>query len=289
MAEDLLTDSALATAPPAMVPDCVEVMEQFQRVEGLLEEIDRPYAHDARTVVVMPAYNAASTLERTVNALPRDMIDEIILVDDCSTDGTAGLARDLGLRVVQHKRNRGYGGNQKTCYNLALERGADFVAMVHPDFQYDPRIVGAALEFLKLGICDVVLGSRIRSRREARAGGMPRYKYFANKMLTRLENFALGQNLGDFHSGFRAYSRKVLTTIPFAHNSDDFVFDSEFLAQAAHFGFTIGDVPIPVRYFDEASSISFRRSMRYGFATLGVLCRFWLHKLRVKRSRLFQP
>ncbi|MFQ5734435.1 MAG: glycosyltransferase family 2 protein [Planctomycetaceae bacterium] len=235
----------------------------------------------------MPAYNAAATLEQTVQALPRDLIAEIILVDDCSTDGTVDVAGRLGLRVVRHKRNVGYGANQKTCYRIALERGADFVVMVHPDDQYDPRVVGAAVEFLKLGICDVVLGSRIRTRREALAGGMPRYKYVANRMLTRLQNFALGQNLGDFHSGFRAYSRKVLTTLPFERNSNDFVFDSEFLAQAVYFGFTIGDVPVPVRYFEEASSISFRRCVKYGFATLGVLARYWLHTMRLRRSRLF--
>ena len=280
-------DAATATRP-SFVPDCAEVMDRFQQVEDLLESIEDPNAHKERTVVVMPAYNAAETLQRTIDDLPKNIVDEIILVDDCSSDETAELARGLGLRVVEHRTNGGYGANQKTCYHTALNRGADYVVMVHPDYQYDSRVVGAAVEFLRLGICDVVMGSRIRTRAEALDGGMPRYKYFANRMLTAIENIALGQNLGDFHSGFRAYRREVLEAIPFDNNSDDFVFDSEFLAQCVHFGFKIGDIPVPVRYFDEASSISFRRSMKYGLSTLGVLTRFWLNKLRLKRSRLFK-
>lgn len=269
------------------VPDCPEIMEQFGRVEDLLEEIEQPAAHAARTTVVMPAYNAAATVERTVADLPRDCVTEIILVDDCSSDNTVDVAKAIGLRVVERTRNGGYGANQKTCYRAALERGADFVVMVHPDYQYDSRVVGAAVDFLKLGICDVVLGSRIRTRKEARAGGMPLYKYYANRGLTAFENFAFGQNLGEFHSGFRAYRREVLETIPFENNSDDFVFDSEFLAQAVHFGFKIGDIPVPVRYFDEASSISFRRSMKYGLATLGVVARYWANRIGLRKSRLF--
>ncbi|MBW3541494.1 MAG: glycosyltransferase family 2 protein [Planctomycetes bacterium] len=236
----------------------------------------------------MPAYNAAATIERTVADIPRGAVDEIIVVDDCSRDDTVAVARRLGLSVVEHRKNGGYGANQKTCYRLALERGADYVVMIHPDYQYDSRVVDAAMRFLKLGICDVVLGSRIRTRAEALAGGMPRYKYLANRVLTTIENVAIGQNLGDFHSGFRAYRREVLDTIPFDRNSDDFVFDSQFLAQAVHFGFRIGDVPVPVRYFDEASSINFRRSLRYGLSTLGVLTAFWAHRLGVRRSRLFE-
>lgn len=279
--------TATAEETPRMIPDCAEMMQRFRHVEDLLRTIEAPEAHPQRTVVVMPAYNAASTLKRTLDDLPKHLVDEIILVDDCSTDGTAELAKQLGLRVAQHRRNGGYGANQKTCYRIALERGADFIVMVHPDYQYDARVVGAAVEFLRLGICDVVLGSRIRTRKEALAGGMPRYKYWANRTLTAVENWALGQNLGDFHSGFRAYRRDVLETIPFEHNSDDFVFDSEFLAQCVHFGFRIGDVPVPVRYFEEASSISFLRSVKYGCATLGVLGRYWAHRLKLRRSRLF--
>jgi glycosyltransferase involved in cell wall biosynthesis len=240
-----------------------------------------------RTIVVMPAYNAESTLRQTLADLPRDAVDEVILVDDCSRDGTVRLARELGLTVFQHERNTGYGGNQKTCYREALSRGADYVVMVHPDYQYDSRVVGSAVEFLRLGICDVVLGSRIRTRKEALDGGMPRYKYIANRALTLFENVALGQNLGDFHSGFRAYRREVLETIPYEINSNDFVFDSQFLAQAVAFGFKLGDIPVPVRYFPEASSINFRRSVKYGLATVKVMGDYWLNRLGLSRNRLF--
>lgn len=241
-----------------------------------------------RTIAIMPAYNAAATLERTVADIPAGAVDEIILVDDCSRDNTVEIARRLGLTVITHEKNSGYGGNQKTCYRHALERGAEFIVMIHPDYQYDSRVVAVAIEILKLGICDVVLGSRIRTRREALDGGMPKWKYVANRGLTTCENIALGQNLGDFHSGFRAYRRDVLETIPFEQNSDDFVFDSQFLAQAVHFGFKLGDIPVPVRYFDEASSINFGRSVTYGLRTLQVLWQFWLHRLGVWRIPLFQ-
>jgi glycosyltransferase involved in cell wall biosynthesis len=272
---------------PVVVPDCAEMMDKIDTLEGLLEELSDPEAHPTRTVVVMPAYNAARTLERTVVDIRPHVADEIILVDDCSNDNTVEVARRLGLTVIRHERNAGYGANQKTCYQRALERGADFVVMVHPDYQYDSRLIGPAIEILRLGVCDVVLGSRIRTRSEALDGGMPMYKYLFNRMLTTMENMALGQNLGDFHSGFRAYRREVLETIPFERNSDDFVFDSEFLAQAVHFGFRVGDVPIPVRYFDEASSINFRRSVKYGMETLGVLAKFWANRLGIRKSPLF--
>ena len=242
-----------------------------------------------KTVVVMPAYNAEATLRRTVEDIPADAVDEIILVDDCSRDNTVEVGRQLGLRVIQHPQNLGYGGNQKTCYRTALESGADYVVMVHPDYQYDSRLVGVAVELLRLGICDVILGSRIRTRREALGGGMPFWKYVANRCLTITENVVLGQNLGDFHSGFRAYRRAVLETIPFDRNSNNFVFDSQFLAQAVHFGFRVGDIPVPVRYFAEASSISFRRSVRYGFSTLGVLFEFMAHRWKLRRSPRLEP
>ena len=242
-----------------------------------------------RTLAVMPAYNAANTLERTVGDIPRGAVDEIVLVDDKSSDDTVQIAQRLGLTVITHEQNLGYGGNQKTCYQYALENGADYIVMIHPDYQYDSRVVPAAVEFLRLGICDVVLGSRIRTRQEALSGGMPRYKYLANRALTTVENIALGQNLGDFHSGVRAYRRQVLETTPFQRNSNDFVFDTQFLAQAVHFGFKLGDVPVPVRYFDEASSINFRRSVKYGLSTLGVLTRYCLHNIGLVRSRLFPP
>ena len=242
-----------------------------------------------KTIAVMPAYNAARTLERTVADIPPGSVDEIILVDDCSRDNTVEIAERLGLTVIRHEKNLGYGGNQKTCYRRALDNGADYVVMIHPDYQYDSRVIPAAIEFIRLGICDFIMGSRIRTRREALSGGMPPWKYIANRCLTLTENIALGQNLGDFHSGFRAYRREVLETIPYQKNSNDFVFDSEFLAQAVHFGFKLGDIPVPVRYFDEASSINFRRSVTYGFATLNVLAKFWAQKTGIWRSPLFDP
>jgi glycosyltransferase involved in cell wall biosynthesis len=236
----------------------------------------------------MPAYNAERTLAATLADIPAGSVDEVILVDDGSTDRTVQMARDMGLTVIVHPHNRGYGGNQKTCYREALARGADIVVMIHPDYQYDSRVIPHAVGFIELGICDVVLGSRIRSREEALRGGMPVWKYLSNRFLTTVENIALGQNLGDFHSGFRVYRRAVLEQIPFEGNSDDFVFDTQFLAQAVHFGFRLGDIPVPVRYFDEASSINFRRSVQYGFSTLGVMASYWLNRLRLVRSPLFR-
>ncbi len=240
-----------------------------------------------KVIAVMPAYNAALTLERTIADIPRGSVDQVIVVDDCSRDNTVEVAQRLGLTVVRHEKNLGYGGNQKTCYRLALEAGADYVVMIHPDYQYDSRVIPVAIEIIRLGICDFVMGSRIRTRREVLEGGMPLYKYLANRCLTLIENVALGQNLGDFHSGFRAYRREVLETIPYEQNSNDFVFDTQFLAQSVYFGFKLGDIPVPVRYFDEASSINFRRSVTYGLATLGVMGLYWLKKLGLSRSLLF--
>jgi glycosyltransferase involved in cell wall biosynthesis len=242
-----------------------------------------------KVIVVMPAYNAELTLERTVADIPEGSVDEVILVDDCSKDRTVEVARSLGITVIPHEKNTGYGGNQKTCYREALARGADVVVMVHPDYQYDPRLVPFFTGYVTTGVCDVMLGSRVRTRAETIGAGMPIWKYVANRCLTIVENVALGQNLGDFHSGFRVYSRKVLETIPFERNSDGFVFDSEFLAQAAWFGFRIGDAPIPCRYFDEASSIRFASSVVYGSKTLGVLAKFWLRRLHLARFDIFEP
>ena len=239
-------------------------------------------------IAVMPAYNAAATLERTIADIPRGSVDEIILVDDCSTDNTVEVARRLGLTVIVHDRNTGYGGNQKTCYTHALERGADIVVMIHPDYQYDSRVIPVAAELIRLDNCDVILGSRIRSRAETLQGGMPVWKYVANRFLTVVENIALGQNLGDFHSGFRAYRREVLETVPWQNNSDDFVFDTQFLAQAVSAGFRLADIPVPVRYFQEASSINFRRSLKYGLLTLWVLVLFWLNRLKLYRSAILR-
>jgi glycosyltransferase involved in cell wall biosynthesis len=262
-------------------------MERLPSLETMLASQPAATDQKSRVVAVMPAYNAATTLRRTVSDIPAGSVDEIVLVDDCSSDNTVEVARDLGLTVIQHERNLGYGGNQKTCYRYALDSGADFVVMIHPDYQYDSRMIPIAVDILRLGNLDCVLGSRIRTRREALAGGMPRYKYLSNRVLTIIENVALGQNLGDFHSGFRAYRRKVLETIPYEANSNDFVFDSQFLAQAVHFGFKLGDIPVPVRYFAEASSINFRRSLKYGLSTLLVLIKFWAHRLGLIRSPLF--
>jgi glycosyltransferase involved in cell wall biosynthesis len=237
----------------------------------------------------MPAYNAATTIEKTVADIPPGVVDEIILVDDCSRDETAAIARRLGLSVIVHDVNLGYGGNQKTCYRVALDRGAEIVIMIHPDYQYDSSLVGAMADLLRRGHCDVLLGNRIRTRREALAGGMPLYKYVANRLLTFVENLWLGQNLGEWHSGMRGYRREVLETIPWEGNSDDFVFDTQFLVQAVHFGFRMGDIPVPVRYMKEASSINFRRSVQYGLATLGTLAEWTLHRAGVRRSASYSP
>jgi len=242
-----------------------------------------------KIIAVLPAYNAEKTLAATLADVPAGSVDEFILVDDGSKDRTVELAREMGLTVIQHPENRGYGGNQKTCYRTALEHGADIIVMIHPDYQYDSRVIPHAVGIIELGICDVVLGSRVRSRHEAIASGMPWWKYIANRALTSFENFALGQNLGDFHSGFRVYRREVLETIPFDRNSDDFVFDTQFLVQAIHHQFRLGDIPVPVRYFKEASSINFRRSLKYGITTVLTVGRYWLHRLRLWRTDLFRP
>ncbi len=278
----------MADENPTSAANGVRTDDVLGEVNPLLASVPDNGETSPKVVVVMPAYNAASTLEKTIADIPRGSVDEIILVDDCSTDNTVELARHLGLTVVPHEKNRGYGGNQKTCYTHALERGADYVVMVHPDYQYDSRVIDVAVKTMQLGILDFVMGCRIRTRKETLDGGMPVYKYLANRFLTTVENVALGQNLGDFHSGFRAYRREVLETIPWMDNSEDFVFDSQFLAQAVHFGFKIGDIPVPVRYFDEASSINFSRSMKYGLCTLGVLAVYWMNRLGLRKSKLFR-
>ena len=240
-----------------------------------------------KTVVVMPAYNAAKTIEKTVSDIPREFVDDIILVDDCSKDRTVEIARNLGLKVIVHEKNTGYGGNQKTCYTEALKNDADIIIMLHPDYQYDARVIPSLVSFIKDGICDVMLGNRIRTRKEAISGGMPLYKYFANRFLTIFENLILGQNLGEWHSGLRAYSKKVLQTIPWRNNSDDFVFDQQFLIQCAYFGFRIGDIPVPAKYFEEASSINFIRSIKYGIETLLTIAKLFLHKFGLTKCSLF--
>ncbi|MDR3559642.1 MAG: glycosyltransferase family 2 protein [Candidatus Pacebacteria bacterium] len=232
-----------------------------------------------KTVVVLPAYNAAKTLEKTVADLPRELVDEIILVDDFSRDETAALAEKLGLTVHRHASNRGYGANQKTCYQVALDKGADIIVMVHPDYQYDPKAVKYLVGLIREGYADVMLGSRIRSRKEALAGGMPLYKYFGNRFLTFWENVLSGYNLSEWHTGLRAYHRDVLEAINFKNNSDGFVFDSQALFQIIEKGYTIGEIPVPVRYFPEASSVDFGASVKYGILTLGVAVGFFLKKV----------
>jgi len=236
----------------------------------------------------MPAYNAAKTLEKTVRDIPSGCADEIIAVDDASTDDTVKVANRLGLQVIVHSENRGYGANQKTCYDEALRRGADIIVMIHADYQYDSRLTPYIVGFLKDGICDVILGSRIRTRREALDGGMPLYKYLGNRFLTFTENVILGQNLSDFHTGFRGYTRQILETIPYHLNSDSFVFDTEFLVQASYFGFKIGDIPVPARYFPEASSVDLKNSLIYGVQTLWTLFKYLNHRFGIKKSSLFQ-
>ncbi len=240
-----------------------------------------------KVIIVLPAYNAEKTLEKTVKEIPKGVVDEIILVDDCSKDKTVEIAKQLGLRTIVHNKNLGYGANQKTCYREALKMGADIVVMLHPDYQYEPKIIPYMIGFIKEGICDFVLGNRIRTRKEALEGGMPLYKYFSNRFLTVLENLLLGQNLGEWHSGLRAYSKKVLETVPWEKNSNDFVFDQQFLIESVFFGFKIGDVPVSTKYFKEASSINFLRSLKYGIETLITIIKYFLTKYKIIKSKLF--
>lgn len=241
---------------------------------------------EPKVVVVLPAYNAARTLEKTYADIPKDRVWKIILVDDVSQDQTVEIARSLGLSVVVHVQNRGYGGNQKTCYLEALKEGADVVVMLHPDHQYDSSLVPELVRPILEGRADMVIGSRILNGR-ALEGGMPIWKYVANRILTAAENLVYGTRLTDGHSGLRAYSRKLLQTVPFLLNSDDFVFDSQMIAQAVHAGFVVGEIPVQARYFPEASSVNFRVSLIYGFKTLWVMLCFALRRLGVARFRVF--
>ncbi len=241
-----------------------------------------------RVVVVMPAYNAERTLERTVSDVPPGVVDEFVLVDDASRDGTVQEAQRLGLPHIVHTRNRGYGGNQKTCYAVALDNRADIVVMLHPDYQYSPKLIGAMAWLVASDEFDVVLGSRILGK-GALAGGMPWWKYVANRALTAFENILLGVKLSEYHTGYRAFSRRVLETLPLNENSDDFVFDNEMLAQTVAFGFRIGEISCPTRYSDDSSSISFTRSVKYGLGVLSTAIKFRLHAWNISRSRLFNP
>lgn len=240
-----------------------------------------------KIVVVMPAYNAARTLERTVAELPRAWVDEVILVDDGSQDDTAARAQALGLRTIVHARNRGYGGNQKTCYREALARGADIVVMLHPDYQYSPRLVLAMASLVASGHYDIALGSRILGG-DALRGGMPLYKYVANRVLTLAQNLFTGAKLSEYHTGFRAFSADVLRTLPLEEGSEDFLFDNQILVQACWFGYRIGEISCPTRYLKDSSSINFRRSVVYGIGVLGVTLRFVLARIGLYRSRIFR-
>src|SRR6202171_5571528 len=240
----------------------------------------------ARVVVVMPAYNAARTLEATYRGLAMDIVDDVILVDDVSPDAAVDIAQRLGLKVVVHVQNRGYGGNQKTCYLEALRAGADVVVMVDPDNQYDSTLVPEMIQPILDDTADIVLGSRLLSG-TALSGGMPVWKFVANRGLTVIENAVFGLRLSEYHTGFRAYSRRLLETLPFLLNSDDFVFDQEIMAQAVCFGFRVGEIPVPTRYFAEASSVNFERSAEYGVDVLKLVLRYLLHRAHIWRDRQF--
>jgi glycosyltransferase involved in cell wall biosynthesis len=242
--------------------------------------------HGQRIAVVMPAYRAAKTLAQCYAAIPHDVVDDTLLVDDASDDETLAIARDLGIATKRHPRNLGYGANQKTCYALALDAGADVVVMLHPDYQYEPRLITAMAGMIVSSVYDVVIGSRILGNTALR-GGMPRYKYVANRALTAIENLAIGTKLSEFHTGYRAFSRRVLATLPLLANSQDFVFDNEMLVQAHAFGMRIGEISCPARYFDEASQIDFRRSVVYGLGVLRVAAQYRLWRMGVARPAIF--
>lgn len=242
--------------------------------------------NNRRVIVVMPAYNAERTLLRTCQEIDRNIVDEIVLVDDASSDETVRVARELSLHVIVHPKNRGYGGNQKTCYQAALNLGADIVIMVHPDYQYTPLLIPAMASMIGNGLYDCVIGSRILSG-DARRSGMPSYKYVANRFLTLVQNLVMRSKLTEFHTGYRAFSREVLMQLPLEENSDDFVFDNQMLSQIHYFGFKIGEVSCPTKYFAEASSINFRRSCKYGLGCLSTAATYRLTKWNLVRSRLF--
>lgn len=239
-----------------------------------------------KVAIVLPAYNAARTLRLTYEEIPRDVVDDILLVDDASQDNTFAVAAALGIDTIRHDRNRGYGGNQKTCYAAALARGADIVVMLHPDYQYTPKLVTAMAAMIASDQFDVVLGSRILGR-GALAGGMPVYKYVANRVLTLFQNIMLGQKLSEYHTGYRAWSRQVLETLPLQHCAEDFVFDNQMLAQATYFGFRIGEISCPTKYFPEASSINFRRSVVYGLGVVKTSLQYRLQRWGVLHSAVF--
>ncbi|HRY52904.1 MAG TPA: glycosyltransferase family 2 protein [Candidatus Portnoybacteria bacterium] len=241
-----------------------------------------------KVIAVLPAYNAAKTVEKTVNDISREWVDEIILVDDASRDNTVEIAKKLGLKTFVHPKNRGYGGNQKTCYKEALAAGADIAVMVHPDHQYDPKLVPELLKPILAGEADAVFGSRMMFPKNALAGGMPYWKFLANIFLTFIENLFLGLSLTEYHSGFRAYGRQVLEAVPLEKNSDDFVFDTEIIAQIKVAGLKIKEVPIATRYFSEASQIGLLKSIKYGLSVLSVMKKYIFFRLGIKKYEQFK-
>jgi glycosyltransferase involved in cell wall biosynthesis len=242
--------------------------------------------NNKKLITVMPAYNAANTLARTYSEIPLDIVDEVLLVDDKSSDTTVSLAREMGLTVFLHKQNMGYGRNQKTCYREALKSGADIIIMLHPDYQYSPKLIVSLAGMIAYGEYDVVLGSRILGV-GALAGGMPPYKYIANRFLTLIQNLLLAYKLSEYHTGYRAFARKVLEDLPLEENSDDFLFDNQILAQAIYFKYRIGEISCPTKYFAEASSIGFARSVRYGLGVLATSLKFRLQKMKLGKFSIF--
>lgn len=241
-----------------------------------------------KVVVVLPAYNAALTLETTYKEIPFDIVDEVILVDDASKDDTFVVAKKIGIRhIIRHEVNKGYGGNQKTCYAKALELGGDIIIMLHPDYQYTPLLIGPIAGIIANGLYPVVFGSRILGK-GARKGGMPLYKYISNRLLTAFQNIMMNQKLSEYHTGYRAFTREVIESIRLENNSDDFIFDNEMAAQILYNGYEIGEVTCPTKYFEEASSINFSRSVTYGFGILRVSCQYFLSKKGIAKSKLFE-
>lgn len=238
--------------------------------------------NNKKVIVVMPAYNAEKTLIKTYNEIPKDIVDEVILTDDASKDNTVDIAKRLGLHTIIHESNKGYGANQKTCYIEALKLHPDIIVMLHPDYQYNPKLITAMASMIATGEYEAIFASRILGRGALR-GGMPIYKYLANRILTLVENILLGQKLTEYHTGYRAFSSEILRNIPFLKNSDDFVFDNQIIAQIFYFGYRIGEISCPTKYFPEASSINFKRSVKYGFGVLNTAFRTVLHKIKLKK------
>ena len=239
-----------------------------------------------KVCVVMPAYNAEKTLQKTYDEIPKDIVDEIILTDDASKDKTVAVAKKLGIRTFIHNKNKGYGGNQKTCYQEALKLNADIIVMLHPDYQYTPKLITPMSSMIAEGVFDAVIGSRILGNK-AIMGGMPIYKYISNRFLTMTENVIINQKLSEYHTGFRAFSRKILETIPLMENSDDFIFDNQMLCQTLYFGFSVGEISCPAFYFDDASSINFSRSVTYGIGVINTALNYFLAKRGIGHSKIF--